>query len=351
MINKENYKCRVCDSANVKIFKLKHFVFNTKNNNWKSFFCSDCGAISDFNILNKKTDYKKGDYRKHDPLIKNLNKEFENVFPPISSWSSITFARWRAIWKLLQKKTNLFKKEIKMLDYGGYNGFLPYALKQKHKIISWVADFDPKGLKFAKLLGSKIINLSKNNFLKKNFFNLVSVVHVLEHMDNPGEQLRKINKCLKSNGIIYIEVPNLYCFPLGDTAHLIAFTHYSLYMLVKKSGFKILNYGFGQTPKESIAFNYYYNNKKENIYIIAIKTEKKINEMRIPDKIIPSNIQILKYKIQSSYANIMLFEISLTLIKQILKYCKTFILFFFYGLIEFFSLKIFKNSLINKYKN
>ena len=56
-----------------------------------------------------------------------------------------------------------------MLDYGGYNGFLPYALNQKHKISSFVADLDKKGLNMANFLGSKTIDLSKNKIEEKNF--------------------------------------------------------------------------------------------------------------------------------------------------------------------------------------
>ena len=350
MIRYKKINCRVCNSRNIEIFKIKHFAFHTKNEDWKSFFCKNCGAISEYNTSMKKTDYRKGGYRKYDAFQKNLNKEFKDVFPPLSSWSSVTFARWRHIWKLLKKNTSLFNNKIKMLDYGGYNGFLPYALKQKNKIISWVADLDEKGLGFAKLLGSKIINLNIKKIKKKDFFNLITYVHVLEHMTQPSKQLDEARELLKDNGIIYIEVPNLYCFPLGDNAHLISFTHYSLYTILKKSGFEVLNYGFVQTPKESFAFDYFYNNKKENLYMIAIKTKNKINKKKIPEKLIPYNSLILKKKLQISYARIMLNEISLNLLKYSGRYFRTFINFFLYGLVEIISLKIFKNSLINKYK-
>lgn len=347
---KKKMNCRICYSNKTKIFEFKHFTFHTKNNTWKNFLCCDCGAVSHFNIYNKKINYK-NDYRKHDPLQINLKKEYRNVFPPISSWSSVTFARWRHIWKILKEKTSLFKrKKINMMDYGGYNGYLPYALKQKHNILSWVADFDKNGLAFAKSLGSKTINLNKNYKFKKNFFDLITIVHVLEHAHNPYKLLCKLQKTVSENGLIYIEVPNLYCFPLVDDAHLMAFTHYSLYRLLKKSNLKVLYYGFVQTPKESMSFNYYYNNKKENLYMIVTKTKKKIKEANMPEKILPSGVNNFKKEIQLSYANIMLMQISLNLLKQSARYFKTFINFFLYGLLEFICFKFFQKSLINKYK-
>ena len=98
-----------------------------------------------------------------------------------------------------------------MLDYGGYNGFLPYALNQKHKINSFVADLDQKGLNMANFLGSKTIDLSKNKIEEKNF-DLITIVHVLEHLDKPIENIKELKNLLSNDGVIYAEVPNLYGF-------------------------------------------------------------------------------------------------------------------------------------------
>ena len=101
-----------------------------------------------------------------------------------------------------------------MLDYGGYNGFLPYAFNQKHNVNSYVADLDPKGLRMAELLGSKTIDLAKDKILEENF-DLITIVHVLEHLDNPRKKISELKNLLSEKGVIYAEVPNLYGFPLG----------------------------------------------------------------------------------------------------------------------------------------
>lgn len=349
MISFKKYKCRVCHSKEIENFKLKHFTFVAKNKNWKSFFCYNCGAVSDFSSKDSIKKYKSGNYRKYDPLLNNLETKFKNVLLPVNSWSLITFGRWRHIWTKIQKTINL-KKKINMLDYGGYNGFLPYALKQIVKLNSWVADYDPKGLKMAKYLGSKVINLSKKKKIKKNFFQLITIVHVLEHLNIPQKILKKIYQSLKEKGILYIEVPNLYGFPLGDNAHLIAFTRYSLFNLLKKCGFKIIEFGYIKTPKESIKFDYYYNNHRENIYFLATKTKEKIIEPQIPKIEMTANIKLFKRKLQLSYANIMLQEVSLSLIKRSIKNFITSIKFIVYGLIEVLSLFLLNTSLINKLK-
>ena len=49
-----NFNCRVCVSKKIEEFKIVHFGFLTKNENWKSFFCFDCGSVSEFKIKKMK---------------------------------------------------------------------------------------------------------------------------------------------------------------------------------------------------------------------------------------------------------------------------------------------------------
>ena len=225
--NDSIFKCRVCLSSKIEIFKIHHFCFFPKNNDWKSFFCFDCGAVSEFNLKNEGNIYTSSSYRDKKNHF-NENLDDKNVLPPIDPWSSITFKRWKHIYDILKNTTLITKKEeFKMLDYGGYNGFLPYAFNQKNKVSSFVADLDDKGLKMAEFLGSKTINLSTSK-IEENNFDLITLVHVLEHLDYPKNHLEKLKNNISNEGIIYAEVPNLYGFPLGDPAHNIAFTKYSL---------------------------------------------------------------------------------------------------------------------------
>ena len=200
----------------------------------------------------------------------------------------------------------------------------------------------------AKFLGSNIVDLSKEKINEKNF-DLITIVHVLEHLDSPKIHINELKNCLSKEGVIYAEVPNLYGFPLGDEAHKISFSIYSLTKLFENSGLKIINCGFTSTPKESIKFDYYYNNESENIFVIAALKENINKSSNLPESNIPNSTKSLIYKLELSYAKIMLKTITLNLFKMVLRYLRTFILFLLYGLVEIISLKIFKTSLINKY--
>ena len=164
----------------------------------------------------------------------------------------------------------------------------------------------------------------------------------LADMDPQG-----IKKKLSDDGIIYAEVPNLYGFPLTDESHKTTFTIYSLNKLFKEAGYNIIDYGYATTPKESLKLDYYYNNSEENIFIIATKNSVK-KKVKTPQPIIPKSINNFKHTLFTTYAKIMVGSICLTLLKLSLRYFKTFILFFIYGILEIISLKILRFSLVNK---
>lgn len=344
MENKKlNHNCRVCLSNNIELFEIHHYCFSPKNSEWKSFFCFNCGAVSEFKSKNEQNIYSTSIYRdKKKYFGKRL--DHNNVLPPVDPWSSVSFKRWEHVYEILKRTTSVMqKKEFKMLDYGGYNGFLPYALKQKNMINSFVADLDKRGLKMAKFLGSKTIDLHDQDIQEKKF-DLITFVHVLEHLDYPRNILVKLKNNIADDGVIYAEVPNLYGMPLGDPAHNIAFTKYSLCKLFSETGFNIISCGNTSTPKESMQFGYFYSSKFEAIYVVAALNDSKNNFIKLPSPKIPTDIKKFKYQLNISYANIMIKYISPNLFKLFLKYFKIFLLYIIYGVVELILLKFFKIS-------
>lgn len=98
-------------------------------------------------------------------------------------------------------------------------------------------------------------------------FDLISMYHVLEHVQNPFETLAEIRRILRPNGIFFVEVPDVSSwqarlgqgkwFHLDTPRHLWHFDQHSLINLLKENGFEILSqsthsleygyYGFWQT--------------------------------------------------------------------------------------------------------
>jgi len=71
-------------------------------------------------------------------------------------------------------------------------------------------------------------------------FNLVSMMHVLEHLPDPFEYLKSLReKFLEPGGWLLLEVPNLYAHDCFEVAHLISFSAHTLTQLVQKAGYRV----------------------------------------------------------------------------------------------------------------
>lgn len=108
--------------------------------------------------------------------------------------------------------------------------------------------------KFDNMHGTKktnIINSDILNYVPKKKYQLVTLFHVLEHLDNPKKQLSHIRKYyLKEDGYLVIQVPNYDSFErkiFGNRwfsfdvpRHLWHFNESSLISLLKKCDLKIV---------------------------------------------------------------------------------------------------------------
>ena len=87
------------------------------------------------------------------------------------------------------------------------------------------------------LKGLDVQNCGWENYECKEKVDLVTAFHVFEHLTDPLKALQKAVSWLKTNGLIYIEVPNmanglkLKGFGSLHMAHTIGFGRYSLELL------------------------------------------------------------------------------------------------------------------------
>jgi 2-polyprenyl-3-methyl-5-hydroxy-6-metoxy-1,4-benzoquinol methylase len=84
-------------------------------------------------------------------------------------------------------------------------------------------------------------------------FDLVSMMHVLEHLPHPVEYLREIReKYLVSSGWLLLEVPNLYAHDCFEVAHLVSFSAHTLAEVVHKAGFKVVRLRAQGAPRSHL---------------------------------------------------------------------------------------------------
>ena len=148
-------------------------------------------------------------------------------------------------------------KKSSILDIGcGYGEFLSYMKKQKLDCYGLELSEDAIDYikKFKKGIKIKQFNITKglDGYGKKKF-DIISLLSVLEHSQDPIKLLKSINKILNKNGILIIDVPNDFnAFQLAAVKkfkikkywffpprHLNYFSLKSLRHVLKKCKFKI----------------------------------------------------------------------------------------------------------------
>jgi len=142
-------------------------------------------------------------------------------------------------------------KAKSILDIGSGRGWMIYFLKNyfgyEKAIGTQISD---NAYNFSKdKLNLEVYNkdLLELSFLEK--FDVITLWHVLEHVENPEKYIERIHELLNSEGVLFIEVPNFdswtriltgkHWLALDLKHHLTFFNSFSLIYLLKKYNFKI----------------------------------------------------------------------------------------------------------------
>ncbi len=147
-----------------------------------------------------------------------------------------------------------------LLDIGCGRGGSLFLVKQKNKDIeTWGVELMELQAKEAIKIADKVLigSIEENiKYLPDNYFDVITMFDVLEHLSYPEDILRSLKKKLKDSGMIISSIPNVrYCTNLRDLflfkdwkyveagildyTHLRFFTKKSILRLYKNSGYKV----------------------------------------------------------------------------------------------------------------
>jgi ubiquinone/menaquinone biosynthesis C-methylase UbiE len=138
----------------------------------------------------------------------------------------------------------------KLLDVGCGNGEL-MIWYQRHGWETVGIEPSARGAMIARARGLKIIESTiEEANLPDDYFDAITMVQVLEHLEDPKGALRKLYRVLRPGGLIVAGVPNFLCLdrqvmgsnwlPLETPRHLYYFTPKSLQTIFKAIGFNTL---------------------------------------------------------------------------------------------------------------
>ena len=131
-----------------------------------------------------------------------------------------------------------------LLDIGSGFGIFPHGLKPYMKSVSCIEP-NPDSAQFINELGIDCFN----GFYEPGIFgrkDIVTLVHVLEHMRDPIKFLQQIREAdIKNDGVLYVEVPDACEFDYlpsdhdeFNSTHMYMFDMSTLIRVLQKGGFK-----------------------------------------------------------------------------------------------------------------
>lgn len=218
----------------------------TTNKIFQAYECATCKIA----LLNPMPT---GDVSRYYPTNYLSGESSENTVEEATGFDLEKWYRYnqyRYDFGLLARATGLtLKKARSYLDIGSGSGErVTYAAEQGCKRSSGLDKFD-----FAKKQSKQnveLINSEVAQFKPKKKYKIVSLFHVLEHIEEPKEMLKHINRhILAQGGYLVVQVPNYNSlerkffgrkwFSLDVPRHIWQFNSTALERLLMESGYKV----------------------------------------------------------------------------------------------------------------
>ena len=245
-------ECPICKSKNINKF-IDSKDFSTSSEDYTIFICNDCSFaftqdVPDENSIGKY--YKSEEYISHSDTKKGL---FFKIYHIVRNYML------KNKQKIVEKYSG--QKTGKILDIGTGTGYFINKMKQHGWSVAGIEQDDD-----ARNFGKSNFNLDV--FDKKklfefddNYFDVITMWHVLEHVHRYNEYLNQIKKILKPNGKLIIAVPNYtsydakhykkYWAAYDLPIHLWHFSPKSIKILLN-------NYNFNLIKKKGMPFDSFY---------------------------------------------------------------------------------------------
>ncbi|MCD6309309.1 MAG: class I SAM-dependent methyltransferase, partial [Candidatus Eremiobacteraeota bacterium] len=228
----ENVREHLEDPIYTRLWILFEKILKTRDDvKFYSVLCRNCGFI----FTNPR--YTMEEMKiKYDAINELGSVKYRMKKNPPSNLSS----RARRIYDLVKKYFNKsYDTGPMVLDYGGSYGYnlVPFVEKFDCSILDYERWDLPAGIKY---LGEDLDDLKNSDK-----FDVILLLHTLEHVIEPADFLANLCDHLKDDGIIYVEVP-LGCFKEWEIiseplTHVNFFSEESLYNCFEICKLKVIH--------------------------------------------------------------------------------------------------------------
>lgn len=141
----------------------------------------------------------------------------------------------------------------RVLDIGSSAGLLLNHLKQNYACD--VIGIEPGEVyrNFARSQGLTIFeSLEDMQGEDPQPFDLITIAHVLEHIPYPVAYLDELKQLLTDDGLLLVEVPNLYAHDSFEIAHTSAFSSHTLNEVLRLGGYRIIHQWKHGEPRSEV---------------------------------------------------------------------------------------------------
>lgn len=258
-------KCCICNKSDLRIL---YCDIERDGMSYDLYQCTECGlgvTVPFPKIEKLEKLYSSDNYRDHERRF---------VYPLEQLSRYFRRNRWRKISKNLSNG--------RILDIGCGRGVM-LNIAKKHGWEAYGLEFnDDTAFHAREIIGPNVRTGNiKNSKLEIGTFDVITIWHSLEHLENPSETIIECNRLLKPNGRLIIAVPNLKSIQsqlskrqwlhLDIPYHLYHFSEGNLSLLLKKCGFSVISvkhfsleqnlFGFIQSlfNMTNVSYNFLYD--------------------------------------------------------------------------------------------